>query len=255
MNVHDRVEPMLAEHALGTLDAADRMAVDAHLAECASCSVLHEELATAVAQLEDGVLTEVPAAADVAASRATLLAAAARTQQLGSSAPFPRRARRSSAARRWMPSPSGIATAVLAAACVLLLVAATDRQDRIDSLERRLKDARGDQVAAIRGASVKDLDTGGAFGDARAQVVLRRDAGVVLFRDVPAPADGMVWQVWAISGDRIDSIGVIDDARASAFLALDDDLDADAVERIIVTLEPEGGSTSPAADEVAAATV
>lgn len=257
MNTHDQVEPLLAEHALGTLAPDARELVEAHLATCASCRLELDELAAAVAQLEQDVAVPFPDVppAELDQSRQSLLDAARRAPQRGAGAaaahaPTRQRSRR----RRFVPSPSGIAAGALAAACVVLVAVTVDRQDRINSLEGRLKKSRGDQVEVLRGASVKDLDTGGAFGDARAQVVLRRDAGVVAFRDVPAPADGMVWQVWAISGERIDSLGIIDDARSSAFLALGE-VDPDEVERIIVTLEPEGGSDSPAAEEVAEATV
>lgn len=256
-HTHEAIEQLLPEYALGTLDAAHRSAVDAHLETCAACRVTLEELAGAVTLLERESAHELPAVsdADVIASRAALLDVVEHVEQehaAPADAPAPARAGRSR--RRFVPSPSGWAVGALACTCVVLVAITMDRGSRIDSLEGKLKDARGDQVAVLRGASVKNLDTAGPFGDARGQVVVRRDAGIVAFRDVPAPADGMVWQVWAIDGDTITSLGIIDGERSSAFLSLED-VDPDDIERIIVTLEPAGGSQEPTATEVAEGTV
>ena len=247
---HDDVAPLLAEHALGTLDTDRRAAVDLHVVECAACRVELDELAGGVATLEEAVVAPGPGSAT--SQRATLLDRARMTPQIPAEetaaghAPRPRRAWR---------APSWLAASAATLACIALAVVLVDRQDRIDSLERRLADARGDQVTVLRGASIDTLDTAGPFGDARAQVVLRPDAGVVAFRDVPAPPEDMVWQVWMIDQDeRISSLGVIDRAQHAAFLPIDG-VDPKDVERIIVTVEPAGGSDEPTAEEVAGATV
>jgi hypothetical protein len=155
-----------------------------------------------------------------------------------------------------MRLPSIIAAAGACTTILVLAVMLSDSREHARSLQRRLKDARGDQVAVLRGASISDLDPTGAFGDARAQVVLQKDAGVVAFRDVPAPPDDMVWQVWTVAEDStFRSLGVIDGARRSAFLPIEG-VDPDDIERIIVTIEPAGGSEQPNEDDqVADATV
>lgn len=57
------------------------------------------------------------------------------------------------------------------------------------------------------------------------------------------------------SSRKITSLGVIDAARAAAFLPLPADLDTADIDRLIVTLEPADGTTEPSADEVATGTV
>jgi anti-sigma-K factor RskA len=246
---HDLVEPLLAEHALGTTEPDDAARADRHLRDCAACRLAFAELADAVAGLEQHAAassTLEPRAGD----RAALLAAA-RQQPQRSTAEAPAPTRR----QRRRPAPSWLGAAVASLACLLLVVMVVDRERRIDSLERRLDKAKGDQVAVLRGASINDLDVGGPFGDSRGQVALQGDAGIVAFRDVPAPPEGMVWQLWTIdSDDRIRSLGIIDAERRRAILPIEG-VDPEEVERIIVTVEPAGGSDEPTAEEVAGATV
>jgi anti-sigma-K factor RskA len=247
---HDRLEPLVAEHAIGALDPSLVAQVEAHLDECAACRATFDEIAAATADLELAVAPGIMVQPRAGAT-SDLLSAAARTAQQHA-AGEPVRARRP---RRWR-MPSVIAAAGACGTILVLAMLLADSREHSRSLERRLKDAQGDQVAVLRGASVRDLDPSGPFGDARAQVVLQKDAGVIAFRDIPAPPEGMVWQVWAIAQDEhIYSLGVIDSARRSAFLPIDE-VDADEVERIIVTIEPGDGSDEPTTDDqVADATV
>jgi anti-sigma-K factor RskA len=248
---HETTEALVAEHALGTLATGDRAEVEAHLVACAACRLLFDEVAAASAEVElalaaCAVVDHVPVPTPDAERDLLRAVRAAPRDRV----PAPRRRPR----RAWMVGGG----ALVAAACsslLVLAVVASDRQERIDSLERRLKDARGDQVAVLRGASISDLDASGPFGTARGQVVLQRDAGMVAFRDVPAPPEDMVWQVWTIDADqRISSIGVIDAARKAAILPIGN-VDPDDIERIIVNTQPAGGSDEPTADEVAETTV
>ena len=81
------------------------------------------------------------------------------------------------------------------------------------------------------------IDVGGTFTD----LVAIDGQGMATLAKVPStPADP--------------SLGVIDGARKLAILPIEG-IDADEVERIIVTTEPAGGSDQPSADEVADATV
>jgi len=244
---HDHVEPLLAEHALGTTEPGHRERIEAHLGECTACRTTLDELALAVAGLEQRALD--PALAPVAGAREALVAAARATPQDGRAPASTRRRPR----RR--PSPSWLAAGVASLACVALAFVVVDRQDRIGSLERRLDDARGDQVPVLKGASISDLDIGGPFGDTRAQVVLKRDAGIITFRKVPAPPTGMAWQVSAVDSDeRIHTLGVIDGERELAILSIDG-IDADDIERVIVTTEPIEPADDPAPDGAERATV
>lgn len=250
---HVAVEPLLAEHALGALDDVDAHRVDAHLIECAACRAEFDELVAAVAELDAAAA---PATAMEPAPNATrdLLTAARRTPQAR-----PVELPAHSPRRSWGRFGIGLGGASLVAACVALAMTVTtlgERDDRIASLEQRLKAAKGDQVPTFRGASVKSLDTAGPFGDSRAEVVLKKDAGIVSFNKVPAPPEGMVWQVWLVDTDeRITSLGIINSARKAAFLPIPDDIDRDDIERFIVTAEPTGGSDGPSAEEVVTGTV
>ena len=253
---HDYVEPLLAEHALGTADVVHRARVDAHIALCASCRTTFVELTDAVAGLEHAV--HAPTLEPLAGARESLRAAARATPQLGEGstaddaiATADRRSRRRAPKRRWLL----VAAPTLAS--VALLATNLSQAGRIDRLEQRVEDARGDQVPVLKGASINDLDIGGPFGDTRAQVVLKRDAGIITFRKVPAPPEDMAWQVWAVDGDeRLHSLGTIGEQRDLAIVAIEG-VDPDDVERIIVTTEPLTGSTEVPDEEdaIAEATV
>lgn len=259
---HDYVEPLLAEHALGTADVLHRARVDAHIALCAACRATFTELSDAVAGLEQAV--HEPILEPLPGSRESMLAAARTTPQAGQGmtavgahaahAAADRRSRRGAPKRRWL------LVAAPTLACLALLATNVSQAGRIDQLEQRVKDARGDQVPVLKGASINDLDIGGPFGDTRAQVVLKRDAGIITFRKVPAPPSGMAWQVSAVDGDeRLHALGTIAEARDLAIVAIDG-VDPDDVERIIVTSEPivdstDDEQTTPEADPVAEATV
>lgn len=250
---HVAVEPLLAEHALGALDAADAQRVDAHLIECTACRVEFDELVAAVAHIDETLA--LAAALEPAPNAARDLLTAARRTPQSRPVTLPVARRR----RRWGMFGVGLGGASLVAACVALALTMSTlgaRDDKIASLEQRLKAAKGDQVPTFRGASVKSLDTAGPFGDARAEVVLKKDAGIVSFNKVPAPPAGMVWQVWVVDSDEhITSLGIIDSARKAAFLPIPDELDRDDVDRFIVTAEPAGGSEGPSAEEVVTGTV
>ncbi len=259
---HDYVEPLLAEHALGTADVVHRARVDAHLALCASCRRTFVELTDAVAGLEQAV--HAPVVEPLVDARESLLAAARATPQVAGerSTTTGRRTTVDHPSRRPAPWRRWILVAAPSLACIALAVMTFQQRDRIDTLEQRVKDARGDQVPVLKGASINDLDIGGPFGDTRAQVVLKRDAGIITFRTVPAPPEDMVWQVSAVDGDeRLHELGTIAEARELAIVAIEG-VDPDDVERIIVTAEPvdpdaDGGGTDvPDQDEaIAEATI
>jgi anti-sigma-K factor RskA len=259
---HDYVEPLLAEHALGTADVVHRARVDAHIALCAACRTTFAELTDAVAGLERAV--HAPSLEPRAHARESLVAAARTTPQLAApaAAGAPAAIANGRAARpqsrRWR---QWILVAAPTLAGAALLGATWNQAGRIDTLEQRVTDARGDQVPVLKGASINDLDIGGPFGNTRAQVVLKRDAGIITFRTVPAPPQDMVWQVWAVDGDeRLHSLGTIDDERELAIVAIDG-VDPEDVERIIVTTEPRDGSdatttaTPDETDAIAEATI
>jgi hypothetical protein len=260
---HEYAEPLLAEHALGTADVVQRARIDAHLVLCAACRATFVELTDAVSGLEQAV--HAPVLEPRAGARESLLAAAQATPQVAgeearAAAILPRPIRRRRRFERWIH----VALPVAVGAFVLVGVFGSQAR-KIDSLERSLEDARGDQVPVLKGASINDLDIGGPFGDTRAQVVLKRDAGIITFRKVPAPPEEMVWHVWAVDGDdQLHSLGTIAEARDLAIVAIDG-IDPEEVERIIVTTEPipadpladDAGApgTSDEADAIAEATI
>jgi hypothetical protein len=162
-------------------------------------------------------------------------------------------------ARRWvLPRPRvAIAAPVvaLAACCLAFTVMLDQRSDEVRQLRNELVSLRDrPDLPVLSGAAITSFDVDAPFGDARAQVALADDAGVVVVRNAPAPPEGMVWHVWQVDeDDRMKSIGTIDRARDAAFLPLED-IERDQLRRIIVTTEPKVSAPDapPAEGEIVA---
>lgn len=251
---HDVVEPLLAAHALATLEPHDADRVELHLAGCAACRVTFDELAAAGAWVE--LRAHEAAGAGGAAGepppsiRDEVLARARTAPQDGIQEgdgeathhePARTRLRRSPSSRR-VGSLRRRFTAIgaLGATVAALLVNAHGDQDQIASLEQRLRDAKGDQVQVLDGAQFEVPQAGDA--PTRARVTLDRDSGRIVFRDVAAPPKGTVWQVWQVDEHhRISKLGVIEEATEGASLPLAG-IEPDELARIFITTESAASS-------------
>jgi len=265
---HDVVEPLLAAHALATLEPHEAERVDLHLVTCASCRVTFDELAAAggwvelrahEAATDSGAYGDPPLAVrdDVLArARATPQDDAPQGAHAGEEraavlSGAPARLRGPSRGGGWLRGAGARLGAVgaLGVMVAALLVTASRDQDRIASLEQQLRDAKGGQVQVLDGGQFEmpqsDVDP------ARARVTLDRATGRIVFREVAAPPKDKVWQVWQVDErQRIRKIGVITDATEGVSLPLKE-IAPDELKRIFITIERAGaGAGEPVATEL-----
>ena len=260
---HDDARDILPLQALGALEGAERAALEAHLADCASCrEALADEVRAvdALAHVPDQVRPRPELKARV------LEAATSRGQVVA----FPPREQPEDpdAAGLWY-APWLVAAAAVAVAVVtsLGLVRAraelADLRAEIAAVESRLADAdqRTERATTEVRAQQQALDVLAApdlvrttldgvppAAGARALALLSPSRGTLVLSatGLPALPPGRVYQLWAIVGSQAVSAGVFTPG-------------ADGLSRVIttvafngppaalaVTLEPEGGV--PAAD-------
>jgi anti-sigma-K factor RskA len=145
--------------------------------------------------------------------------------------------RRPAGARRWLAGIAAAAAIALGGVGVGSYLA--DRNDPLNQVVRA-----GD----LREASVNVA--GG--GTATVQISSSEDAAVVRMKDVPAPPEGKVYQMWLIpkDGSAPVSQGLMD-AEALSKPAVVEGISSAAA--LGITVEPVGGSESPTLPTVAAA--
>jgi len=260
---HATAREQLVDLAVGSLKPSQASKVQSHVDGCHVCAEEVAALTRIIAALDaeaSGARTSTPHMDD--AIVAAMLAAAPATMNADTST---KAARRGLSIRlvAWFRTRThvpriavALPTIALVVACAGLAVSLRSAEQRSDNLQVRLDKLEGrPQLDVLNGASIETFKTDAPFQDARVQVAVTDDGGVISLRNVPAPPKGRAWQVWQVdSDDTITSIGIIDRERDLAFLPLDD-IDADDLKRIIITDEPAQGSDTPSSDEVARSTV
>jgi hypothetical protein len=228
-------------YALDALDAgAERDRFARHLDRCRSCD---EEVRRFLE-----VATELAFAADPRAEpppelRARVMAAVARTSQLGGTArDRPRAARRRlRPARGWVPWLSG---AVAVAGIVFATVfgfAQAHTQQQLSQVR-----AQNQAIAAVLAAPDARLLTGRTTAGGMVTVVLdaARHRLIVATSGLPSPPSGKVYQLWLIGPAKIVSAGLLPPAisgRTAPVLASG----LAPGDRLGLTVEPAPGTAQP----------
>ena len=244
---HAAAHDLLAPLSLDALDADLRAEVEAHVATCAQCQRELDDLrevATALGTTglaaPEGLWERIAARLDerpVPIEPPPLVFARdAAPRALG-------RTRRALAA----------VSLVAAAAVVALAVGLAHESARVGSLTSALASARRGAVAtalATPGHRVVTLTS--STGHDLATFVLLPDGHGYLVRDTLAPlGEGRTYQLWGIVAGRPVSIGVMGRAPRSVAFTL-----ADATPSALgITVEPRGGSLTPAPSMVASGAV
>jgi anti-sigma-K factor RskA len=264
---HDDARDILPLQALGVLEGAERQALEAHLAECASCrDALADEVRVvdALAYVPEQLTPRPELKArvlDVARTKAQVLefkapltpAAVPPTAAVASKAsPWP-----------WLVAAAAAAVAVVSSiGLVRARAELADLRSEIVAVEAQLAEADQRTVRATAEVRVQqqaldvlaspDLVRTTLAGlppaaNARALALLSPSRGTLVLSatGLPAPPAGRTYQLWAIVGSQAVSAGVFTP-------------DADGLSRVItsvafngppvalaVTLEPEGGVPQP----------
>jgi len=226
MTDHTEWADNVGAYLLGALPPDELEAFEAHMRDCPECRRDVEELRVAADALPVSVAPVAPPAAlkqrimAVVESEAELLAAAGRRAD----APEPGRRRRRRAARGWRLRP---AFAALGAAALL---------------------AVGVVAGALLpgGDGARTVVASSTAPGADVKLEIHDDGATLVARDMPAPPEGRIYQVWIKRpGSDPEPTSVLWSTRTdgSAEVAVPGSLDG--VEAVLVTDERQGGADAP----------
>jgi len=219
-------------YALNALSAEEAEEFRRHLEACPACSQEVRELQQAAADLGTS-----EAIAPPAHLRAQVLAAADRTPQMPPRAPagavveMPR--------RRWAPR-----LLVAAAAAVLIAVGAIGvTQLQGDEEQGTLLATEVVQVFEAEDANTASMETANG-GTIRVATSPGRGEMAVDTDELPPLDEDHVYQLWAIQGDSISAVGVLDREKGAAMEMPTPDTE------VAITVEPVGGSQQPTTEPI-----
>ncbi len=243
------IHALSGAYAVDALDEAERAAFEEHLAVCSDCRVEVAEL-----QEASGLLAELTSTPPPPALRDAVLSGITTVRPLPP-LPQPDVAHEGSTA-----SSGGTRTAtviplrrrfrapLVAAAAVIALVGGGLAVTQPWADETSQTPNAADAVLAADDAERVSLE----FPDGAAATLVRsvsHGRAVLVTEDMPAPPDGMVYQLWlqAPAGDMIDA-GLMP-KRSDQTVMLEGD--ASEATGVGITVEPDGGSPEPSSAPIA----
>jgi anti-sigma-K factor RskA len=225
------IHALSGAYAVDALDDIERAAFERHLAECAECRAEVASLREAASLIAETTASEPPPEL-----RDRVLAGIATVRPLPPEVPVSRPHRRT-------------ARLLVAAAAAVVLVGAGAvvwQQPWDDSSQGQLSAA--DQVLQAPDARESKLE----FKDGSSATVTHSDSvgrSVIVTRDMAAPPDGMVFQLWYDQpGEGMVSAGLMPVEPDLRYVL---DGDASTATAVGITVEPEGGSPEPTSAPIA----
>ena len=223
------IHHLTGAYALDAVDDLERMRFEQHLDDCEDCRTEVSSLREAASLLSETTMTTPPPAL-----RAAVL------QGISTVRPLPPLTTRIPVVqRRWFPLLVAAAlVAILGVGAAAWQPWGTDRSDL----------SAADQVLSAADAERVSVDLGEA---GRATVVrsVSEDRAVIVTNDMAPAPEGSVFELWFQSPEsEMVPAGVMPAAADQTVLLEGSAADALAVG---ITVEPEGGSTSPTSDPIA----
>ncbi|MBM7508405.1 anti-sigma factor [Nocardioides sp. 31GB23] len=226
------VHALSGAYAVDALDDIERMHFERHLAECAECRHEVDSLREA-----SGVLSEVAPVAPPAALRERLLADVATVRPLPPLVQEVRRTRR-------FPVLVAAAAAVVALLGVGGVVAVTQPWE--DSSVQEAGEVVATPKAVTQVLQAEDAETVTRTFDDGAKATVTRSVSlgqaVIVTEDMADPGEGLVYELWLQRDGRMKAAGFMPKGPDNVVLLSGDAATAEAVG---ITVEPEGGSTTP----------
>jgi anti-sigma-K factor RskA len=249
VGVHDQLGDRTAAYVLGALDPAERLAFEAHLAECAICAAEVRSFAPAAGWLAHAAPTAQP---DPEVRDRLLKAIAVRSPWSGS----------------WLAMAASVLLAVaLGGYAAQLRARVTGLESQLRDATRRAEASEGQmaearrvafgaqsQVAVLAAPDLTRIDLAGqaAAPTATARAFWSRSRGLVFTAsNLPAPPPGRAYQLWVLTAQPAPiSAGMLaPDSSGRVTTRFDTPLDLPRPVAMAVTLEPEGGVPAPTGDK------
>ena len=216
-------------YAVNALADTERTAFETHLAQCAGCAVEVAELTATASRL--GAAVDSPPPPHL---RARVLTAAAETRQL------PPRTARAPRLRKLRGAGSLLVAACLVAAVVVTAqgLGSTKDSDTLAQISRQYSQF----TDFLSTPDVKLVSAAGPDGATGTAVVsASRDELLFLSRDLPAPPADRVYQLWFLDAGVPRPAGVLPATGSAPMMASG----VSGAQQVAVTVEPQGGSTTP----------
>ena len=249
MGLHEQLGDQAPAYVLGALTPAERLAFEAHLAECAICAAEVRSLAPVTA----GLARLVPEAEPAPQVKERLLAAIAKPSAWSVS---------------WLATAASVALAVVLggySAQLRARVAGLESQlreatRRAEASEGQVAEARRvafdaqSQVAILAAPDLARIDLAGqpVAPTAAARAFWSRTRGLVFTAsNLPAPPPGRAYQLWVLTAQPapISAGMLVVDASGRVTARFDTPLDLPRPVAMAVTLEPEGGVPAPTGEK------
>lgn len=233
---HTRVEQLLAGQALGVLDPdeaalAERALVE-HVRDCRRC---RRSLDSYTALAGDLALVPAPAAPPDSLRR----------RVLGEADRSTRRARPGSALPGWLGAAAAVVAVAALAGSSLRLAGRLDRAEVRQALMVEVMAAVGSPDASV-------VPMRGAPG-VRAAMIYVHEKQEAYFVATGLPAPPGDYQLWLVTPERWVSLGTF--APQGGIALVRAEAEAEDVSRVVVTVEPPGGSERPSGPRVVSATI
>ena len=234
-----RVHELSGAYALDALDDAERQRFERHLRRCPACDEDVRRMTSTATALAMAVSAEPPPGL-----KQRVLAAAAATPQLPplpSAAAAKRRRGRHVTRSAWFPRLALGVAAVGVAAAVVLAVVTVSTQDRLNTAR-----AQNQALAAVLAAPDAQIATATSSTGGSATVVLSYAQQKMIFTSsgLPRLPNSKVYELWLLSTGSARAAGLLPepaDGKTAPVLAAG----LTSADKVGVTVEPAGGTSSP----------
>jgi Anti-sigma-K factor rskA/Putative zinc-finger len=249
---HDELKSLIAPYVLGAVSPEETEFVRAHIVACDECMAEADSYATVVSSLAlsvdeeplpDGFIDRVIARAHEESQDSAVLTAVASAEPVVAATSSENPVTPLERPRRRVGLPAAAAALLLVAVLAGSLIATTNElSDTRSDLEQER-----DRLAAL----VDDqggMRLGGPSGGAVGTMLPTDDGGIFLVHGLEDAPDDHTYQVWLIEDNRPTSAGTFDPSEGVGTLEVDEPLEG--VDSVAVTIEPDGGSSSPTGAKV-----
>ncbi|MFJ8963261.1 anti-sigma factor domain-containing protein [Lentzea sp. NPDC102401] len=230
-------------YAMNALPEDERAEFEEHLADCASCAQEVAELQATSVRLSLSTEIEPPSHL-----RSQVLAKAAATPQLPPETTATVTVLASRSPKKWLMRASLLTTAAAVFGAVVLGVQGVQDRNELDEL--RQSAAGYSQVSDLLNAPDAKLvsDSASAGGKGTVVVSPSRGKAVFLASGLPKLPSDRTYQLWMVGPDGPRSAGLLRDEPVVAEGLAD-------AQKLALTVEPSGGSSSPTTTPVLAISV